>query len=411
MKKVEEIKNIILENDFEEAQRILDIGEYTKNFDSEYLYNEREESENFNRIFKVKVERTDDYKRFLTIMESEKRAYIQKEKNKVYPLYERGLVTRSEALKLFSKIENEALESKLSKFSVTFEEWKSNKLKNGQRLGKALRKAGFSKELLDFYSEQVKTEKEIFLTITDKVQYIAGMSYYSNMEWDGMNGSSCQDPRHGGSYSKHLAGSLHDDKLYVGLLHESLDDLQDMEEKLLGRVVLRLLEDFEGKESILVATRYYGNNETKSLLHEALKQIESIAPIYSNDALGYERYKETANGYVNVETIKDIHIYENRIEYIDIECPLCNGDGDIYGYDEQDNEYSVCCPHCEGSGTVEIEHEVYVDEWVEIELEDEVLPYNEDYIHNGYSIEIDLNKEYIIDKMEEREHGNVKEGV
>lgn len=411
MKKIEEIKNIVLENDFEEAQRILDIGEYTRNFDAEYLYNERIESEKFNRIFKIKIERKNDYERFLRMMKREQNEYINKERSKVYPLFEKGLLTRNEALKLIEKVENKALESKLVKFKVSFNEWKNNKLDNGQKLGKAMRKAGFSKELLDFYSEQVKTEKEIFLTITDKVQFVAGMSYYSTMEWDGMNGSSCQDPEHGGSYAKHLAGSLHDEKLYIGMLHENLNDLKNMEGKLQARVIFRLLEEFSDGESILVSTRYYGNNETKSLLHEALKQVETIAPIYSSDALGLEEYNEEANGYAEVVTVKDIHVYEDRTDYIDIDCPLCNGSGETYGYDEYDNEYIVCCPHCNGDGVKEIAHEVYIDEFVEVEAYEEILPYDEEYTHHGNFIEIDIDNEYIINKMKERENKNIKEDI
>lgn len=376
MKKVEEVKNIVLKNDFEEAQRILNLGDYTKNFDAEYLYNQRVETENFNRVFKIAIERKNDYFRFIDMLEKE-------------------------SLELFDNY---------NYLKVTYNEWKEGKLENGQRLGKFLRKKGYSKELLDFYATQIKTEKTIYLVITDRVQYIAGMSYYSTSDWDGMEGKSCQCPEIGGSYARHLAGSLHDDKLYIGFIVEDLNDLENMDGKMLARVVLRLLEDFEDGQSILVATRYYGNNETKNLLHEALKAVETVAPIYSEDALGRYEYHEDANGYADVITIEDVYIYEDRTEYVDIACPLCDGDGWIYAYDEHDNGHKVNCPHCHGDGSVEIEHYIYVDEYVEVESEEEILPYDEDYSHGGSYITIYLDTDYIEERMEERKE-RVKEGV
>lgn len=375
-KNIEEVKDIVLENDFEEAQRILNLGDYTRNFDAEYLYNKRVESENFNRVFKIAIEREEDYFRFLDM--------VEKESKELFNNYN------------FLKIE--------------YNEWKSGKLENGQRLGKFLRKKGYSKELLDFYATQIKTEKSVYLVITDCVQYIAGMSYYSTGDWDGMGGKTCQCPEIGGSYAKNLAGSLHDDKLFVGFIVENLNDLENMEEKMLARTVFRLLEDFDDGESVLIATRYYGNNETKNLLHEALKVVEEIAPIYSNDALGRDSYHEDTNGYAKVITIKDVYIYEDRTEYIDIDCPLCIGNGWIYAYDEHDNEHRVDCPHCHGDGEVEVEHYIYVDEYVEVEDAEEILPYDENYSHGGSYITIYLDTDYIEERMEERKE-RVKEGI
>jgi len=376
MKKIEEVKNIVLKNDFEEAQRILNLGDYTRNFDAEYLYNKRVESENFNRVFKIAIERENDYFRFIDMLEKE-------------------------SLELFDNY---------NFIKVTYNEWKEGRLENGQRLGKFLRKKGYSQGLLDFYATQIKTEKSVYLVITDCVQYIAGMSYYSTGDWDGMGGKSCQCPEIGGSYARHLAGSLHDDKLYIGFIIESLDDLQDMEGKMLARVVFRLLEDFDDGESILVSTRYYGNNETKNLLHEALKQVENVAPIYSEDALGHDRYNEDANGYAEVLTVHDVYVYHDDTHYINVDCPLCDGNGMIEAYDENDNEHSITCPHCNGDGEVEIEHCIYVDEYVEVESEEEILPYDEDYSHCGNYISIGIDTDYIEEKIEERRE-RVKEGI
>lgn len=370
-KNIEEIKNIVLENDFEEAQRILDLGEYTKSFDAEYLYNHRIESSRFNKVFKVAIERKEDYKRFANLLISE---------------------------------------SSDNSFKVTYNEWMEGRLASGQRLGKALRKAGFSQRLLDFYSQQVKTEKIVYLTITDKVQYIAGMSYYSPGDWDGMGGKSCQCPEIGGSYAKHLAGALHDDKLFVGFIVENLEDLENMEGKMVARVIFRLLEDFEDGESVLIATRYYGNNETKNLLHKALKQVETIAPIYSSEALGYTGYNEDANGYAETVTIQDVYVYHDDTHYINVDCPLCGGYGTLEAYDENGGEHYIRCPHCDGDGEVEVEHYVYVDEYIEVEDKENILPYDEGYRHHGHFISIDLDMDYIMEKIEERKK-EVKEGV
>lgn len=375
MKKVEEVKNIILENDFEEAQRILDLGDYTKNFDAEYLYNQRIESEKFNRIFKIGIEREDDYFRFVDMLESE-------------------------SLKLFDNY---------NFIKIEYNEWKEGRLSNGQRLGKFLRKKGYSQELLDFYATQIKTEKSVYLVITDRVQYIAGMSYYSTGDWDGMGGKTCQCPEIGGSYARHLAGSLHDDKLYIGFIVEDLNDLENMDGKMLARVVFRLLEDFEDGQSILVASRYYGNNETKNLLHESLKQVETVAPIFSEDALGRLSYHEDANGYAETVTIKDVYIYHDDTHYIDVDCPLCDGAGTIEAYDEDDYEHSIICPHCDGDGMVEIEHYIYVDDYVEVESREDILPYDEEYLHHGDYISINIDMDYIKERMEERKE-RVKEG-
>lgn len=295
---------------------------------------------------------------------------------------------------------------------IEYNEWKEGRLSNGQRLGKFLRKKGYSQELLDFYSQQVKTEKSVYLVITDRVQYITGMSYYSTGDWDGMGGKSCQCPEIGGSYAKHLAGALHDDKLYIGFIVENLEDLENMEEKMLARTVFRLLDEFEDGESVLIATRYYGNNETKNLLHEALKQVETVAPIFSSDALGYTGYNEDANGYAEVITIQDVYVYHDDTHYINVDCPLCGGYGTIEAYDENGGEHYIRCPHCEGDGEVEVEHYVYIDEYVEVEDEENILPYDEGYSHCGNYISINIDTDYITDKINERRKGEeVKEGV
>lgn len=358
MKKVEELK-IAIKNDFKEAQKILDAGQYTQHISAADVYNTRLHSDQFNRVFKVAIDRLEDYQRFLRMVQCE----------------------------------NEDI-------SFTFEEWKEGRLADGQRLGKFLRKNGVSQRLLDYYSRQVKEEKTVFLIISDRVQHVAGMSYYSDGCWDGMNGSSCQDTRHGGRYAISLAGALHDDKLYVAFIVEDIEDLDDMEGKMLARVVMRLIHVDD--TACLVATRYYGNNETKDLLHMAIEQVEEedVLPIFSRGVLyGDDVITERTNGAVEVEISKEFHIYRDDYIDIEVECPACDGWAEIDVTDDDGYEHSAMCPHCEGRGHIYIDHHVYIDEVVTVEDIEEVTPYAEDYEHYGDFIEISVCAEYIREKL------------
>lgn len=358
MKKVQELK-VVIKNNFEEAQRILNAGQYTKNIDAKDVYRPREKSDQFNRIFKVAIDRQDDYQRFLRMV----------------------------------KVENDAI-------TFSFNEWKEGRLADGQRLGKYLRKNGISQRLLDYYSRQVKEEKTVFLVISDRVQHIAGMSYYSDGNWDGMNGSSCQDTRHGGRYAISLAGSLHDDKLFIAFIVEDLNDLDDMENKMLARVVMRLIH-VDGV-AVLVATRYYGNNESKDMLHLALEQVEEedVLPVFSRGVLyGDDVITERANGAVEVEISKEFHIYRDDWEEIELECPACDGWAELDVTDDDGYEFSVPCPHCDGQGHIYVDHRIYIDEVVTVEDIEEVTPYAEDYEHFGDFIEISVCAEYIREKL------------
>lgn len=358
MKKVQELK-VVIKNDFEEAQKILDAGQYTKNIIAEDVYNQRMHSDQFNRIFKVAIDRQEDYYKFLRMV----------------------------------KVENNSI-------TFSFNEWKEGRLADGQRLGKYLRKKGVSQQLLDYYSRQIKEEKTVYLVISDRVQHIAGMSYYSTGEWDGMNGSSCQDTRHGGRYAISLAGALHDDKLYVAFIIEDIEDLDDMTGKMLARTVMRLIHVDD--VACLVATRYYGNNETKDMLHLALEQVEEedVLPVFSRSVLyGDDVITERANGAVEVEISKEFHIYRDDWVEIELECPACDGWAEIDAEDDDGYEYSVQCPHCDGNGHIYVDHRIYIDEVVTVEDFEEVTPYHEDYEHFGDFIEISICAEYIKEKL------------
>jgi hypothetical protein len=416
-----EMFELEVENDFGEAQHILDHNMHTQNIDAEYAYEDRV-SNDFEGTYKTKIQRLIDYKRFISLMDDEQdhiRREVSKNRNKIYNNWQRGLSTRMEAIELMARQDkklNIDCKCKVCSFNLSIDEWKSGKMSSGAKVGKSLRKAGFSQTLIDFYSQQVKTEKEIYITVASQAQFIAGMSYYCEMDsWDGYNGSSCQDPRHGDdAYPIKLGGALHDDKLFIGMLHEEIEDLKDMENKLLARTLFRLIHVDD--KPALIATYYYGNNETKDLLHGALSQLKEV-DIYSKDIRGgnVEIIKENANGAFNMVTVDDVHIYIDEWETVEVECPACGGDGEIEVYSNLcDCDIEIECPACHGSGEIEEEIHVHVDEWKEVEGEREVLPYDEAYTHYGSYIDmiVDVNKirEYR-EEQEEKEWDKIEDRI
>src|SRR5690606_8681208 len=182
-------------------------------------------------------------------------------------------------------------------------------------------------------SLQSKTEKEQLFVISDLVQHIAGMSYYSDLEWDGMNGSSCQNPENDYFECNKLGASLHDNKLFIGFTIDNLEDLKDMERKMTSRVVMRYLK-LEGTP-VLVATNYYGNNESKSILHSCLEQLEEHG-IFSNEVTnGSYCHKERTNGTYYLTQYDAVYINETIEEYVTCECPMCEGSGEYEVYSDR----------------------------------------------------------------------------
>jgi hypothetical protein len=279
----------------------------------------------------------------------------------------------------------------------TMQEWQTGKYqenaKRTVKLGKALRKAGFEQTLIDFYSVQIKTEKEMFFTVSDLAQHIAGMSYYCEMgTWDGMGGSSCQDTRHDDEeYPMRLGGSLHDNKLFVGMLHENIEDVYDMEEKLVARTMMRYVV-IDGVPCLL-ATSYYGNNETKDLLGNAISML-SECDIYDNRVLqGYTRIKERTNGYYEMITNEEVYVSIDRGYEQDVECTICEGTGRIEVWSDYADSHVECtCVRCHGEGTIEMYVEDEVREWVEVEGKRTLRAYNEGYelYEDHIIIEVDL---------------------
>lgn len=383
-------------NSTAEAQDIFDVNAYTTNIDADCAYSERVEN-GFVGTYLVRVERADDYARFTKMAGKEKR-HIYAEKEAVRSDWYNDRITGNEYTRLMDELcEKESnCDCKLCNSTIpTFEEWKSGKMSNGAKVGKTMRKMGYSQQLLDFYSQQIKTEKDVYLTVSDRAQHIAGMSYYCKMgTWDGMNGSSCQDTRHEDEeYPLKLAGSLHDNKLFVGMLHDSIEDLEDMTDKLVARTMFRFVH--VDQQPCLVATEYYGNNETKDLLHNTIEKLSSF-DIFSKSAHGCDRTVEKANGVYSYTMCDEVNIEETIDEYEMVDCPMCDGSGEYEVYSERlENHVEVDCPACNGSGRYEVNVYIEVDEYVEIEDEKELKPYAEEYDHHGTNIVIWLDNDHI----------------
>jgi hypothetical protein len=223
--------------------------------------------------------------------------------------------------------------------------------------------------------------------------------------WDGYNGSSCQDPRHtNANYPIRLGGSLHDNKLFVGMLHDSIENLNDMTDKLVARTILRLVH-IDGKPC-MISTNYYGNNDTKNLLDNAIKQLR-IVDIYDNSVIGThgsEYIKETANGYFEMVECEEIHVCETIEEDITVSCPCCHNGTMETWVDRLDTYVDIQCPACSGTGEYETTITIDIDEYVEHEETIEVSPYYESYDHEGRYITMFVDLKTI---RENREDNNL----
>jgi hypothetical protein len=400
--------------DFNEAQEMLDLSSYTDVIDAECAYSDRV-GNSFTGTYKIMVDRQEDYERFTGRLQSAKR-HAQEEKRAFQVEARSRLVTwfhsldsiaqsneRAWTIEELEKIDRwyysdaNTCSCSVCEFRLpTIEEWKTGKYNESEKrvlkLGKAMRKAGFSQEIIDFYSLQTKTEKSVYLTISDRPQHIVGMSNYAEMgTWDGFGGTSCQDTRHDEDYAIKLAGSLHDDKLFIGMLHDSLEDLHNMQDKLKARTMLRYMT-INGK-GCLIATSYYGNNDTKDMLGNALKALEEV-DIYSNSVLSGNRewIEERTNGAYELTLVDEVHVYYDEWENITCECPACGGSGEMEVYSNRlDRHVDIDCPACGGSGEYEEEVHVHVDTYEEVEDSTNVLPYAECYSHYGYKVEMGIN--------------------
>lgn len=389
---------------------VVDMFDYNYNLSQCDVWDayENRVSNEFVGSYKVEVSSTTEYDRFIQVLKNQVEAHknqlghtywskIREFESIIIKQYMRGLISDSQAQEFKQKAERKAQETVgrcscgLCSFHryPTMEEWKTGKYQEGSRvikLGKKLLKSGFPPMVLDYYSAQHKRDsKSMYFTISDLPQHIAGMTYYAK-DW-----SSCQDPRDEDSdYCKGLIGSLHDDKLFIGMLHESLDDLADMEGKLVGRTMMRLLH-VDGTP-VLVSTTYYADYNDRGYVKSAVEQLAEL-DIYTRDCMFedaiMEEVQEPANGKYKHVVTEEVHIHETIEEDVDCDCPACHGSG-RYEVQVTNGDYvKIDCPVCGGSGDYSTYVYADIDEWIDVEVVEYILPYDENYSH--YSDYISMN--------------------
>lgn len=255
------------ENDFTLADEMLSLSDYTEDYESEDYYKARTESAlAYVGTYEIAIDRDGDFQEF------KRNAYyaLCEYKSEEYYNAERESVERSE-------IQAKRLEMNRFLETITFEEWKAGKLESGMKLGKKLQKEGFSQAVLDYYGTQIKSEKIVYLTITDRVHDIVGMSNFAEEEsWDGYEGTSCQDTRHNCSYNFNLLGAIADSNLMIAQLHYKLEDVEDMQDNLKARTLVRAWKaTYNNKQySICKGVKFYGDNTTKSEMEAAFQALE-----------------------------------------------------------------------------------------------------------------------------------------
>ena len=276
MAKLTKIHKLETENDFWGADEMLSLSDYTEAYESEEYYNERSEmAKKFVATYEIQIDRIADYERFQQVCYNAICEYK-------YDEFWRAEAGSDEVNTIIK--ERQTMEQFYR--SVTFDNWKSGRIDSGMKLGKKLQKEGFPQSVLDFYGTQIKTEKTVFFTITDRVQDVIGMSNYAEMgSWQGYNGTSCQDTRHDASYNICLIGAIADSNLLIGQLHYQLEDVEDMQDNLKARILMRAWQiDYNGKRhSVCKGVKAYGNDSTKSELMACLECLD-------NEGIGVTKY-------------------------------------------------------------------------------------------------------------------------
>lgn len=395
-----------VENDFSEAQDMYNESDVLEGHDVECAYNERIDN-NFLGTYEISIERNGDYNRFYNMLNSEQNEKIDEIQRPIYSDYNSNIINHSEASRRLDETRREFNGTKLGSFRFpTMEEWKTGKYveseKRTLRLGKVLKNVGFSQSVIDFYSQQIKTEKKSYITISDRVQHIAGMSYYVDLDdsekrWNGYNNSSCQDPRHNYCEVYKLSGALHDDNLFIAMMHDDLEDIEDMTDSLRARTLMRIAE-IDGKQ-VMLALQYYGNNTTVSELENGLKQLHEVG-IFERVRGDYEINTRYVGGYEHIVT-DEVNVCETIEDYTDVECTQCNGSGEYEIWSERlDKHVEVECPFCGGSGSVSASIYIEIDEWIEVESTTTIHPYREGYSISGNVAEMYVDLDYIRSELE-----------
>ena len=418
---------LLVENDYNEAQKMLDMSDGTSDYDAYCIFNERVVN-NFCGTYEIKVTAIDEFEKFenmlseikntiYSVMEAYKNNILEPTRIK----YHRGEIDWDVWNAEYRRVNRIPLSEMLTETEIkindfrypSFDEWKSGKYEDSEnrtvKLGKAMRKAGFEQSVIDFYSQQIRDEKKVYLTISDRVQHITGMSNYVDLDsdlykWDGYQNSSCQDTRHGYDEVYKLGASLHDNKLFIAMLHLNLDDVNDMTDKLIARTMLRHITI--DRLPLLVGTCSYGNNITKKWLRDGLSMLNEVDIYKAFNEGRITRHEENTNGYLGITKYDDVEINETIEEDVSCDCPMCEGSGQYEVFSHRfDEYYKVNCPMCDGDGTYSAYVYEEINTTVEVEREVTIQPYNEHYSHYGSYIYIDVCLDMI--KANREMHGNV----
>lgn len=296
----------------------------------------------------------------------------------------------------YERFWNQCVNAGQTDYLPSFQQWREGRvtLPDGRsmRLGKWMTRQGFDKSLIVFYSQQVKTSsKTLYLTISDMPQHIAGMTYYAK-DW-----TSCQHPDRPESVC--VAGSLHDDSLLIAFTHERLEDLEDMEGKMLARTLIRPFYErlapeglSEGAQAHFLPSRLYGTDETRTDLTACLRALREVA-VHPPEAVrgvedGDEQYMtKESNGYCEYDHCEEVYVKHENEHYVTVDCPHCEGNGyesvDVgFDLDGEDHEATIECTLCQGCGEIETvifhEHSAYET----VEYTEKIKTYDE-YYHWG----------------------------
>lgn len=353
----------LLEHDFQEAYNELSQS-YTLEemvYSSEHVksyYNERsEEVRAFEGCWKFEADNEGQLKLLTQTLENEIRAKRYHEESIDFEEYK-------ELIKFIN--------------SITASEFQENK-KDGMKLGKLLKRKGFSVEAVDYYSALDRKKEELYLTITSAPQAIAGMSNH------GKGWTSCQMTLDGGgSYNTHLLGSLADDKLLLMVItKEPLTEWEaDMDDIILARSCSHVFS-YDGV-NVLVPVGVYSSAYHVSM-NTGITHLQSLGlkVLPTQNGCG-SSVRLTAEAKM-ADVTRYAYIYDEVSEEVDVscECPLCNGYGNYIAFVSDETEVNIDCPLCNGSG--EYETTVWIEETIEdeVEVEAEIGSYEENGLSYG----------------------------
>ena len=125
-----------------------------------------------------------------------------------------------------------------------------------------------------------------------------------------------------------------------------------------------------------------------------------------------EFYQEGHTGRALVVTNESYYFYQAADDFsVEVECPICNGSGEVEASNSEGYTRDVTCPHCGGDGEVEVYisvDDLEVDE--EVEDEQVLYPYadnNIDYsrrrVNDGINRDEELRLMALFNRFTERD--------